>query len=182
MDYPHIDWLDIDWLKKNHLLIHYFGLGFIQLKINQYHRMHFYTKELPAIVPEEDIHNHRYNFTSHVVKGYLSQEIYQIVDGDCYLREKESCKAGVEVQEEGVPCGIKLLGTQMFAVGSHYWMWHDTFHKVKSDNCITLLTRTDYMKDLAEVVRMVGEAKVCPFSQSVEKDRLWQVVEDMLKN
>jgi len=27
--------LDIDWLVKNHELIHYFGLGFIQLKLNQ---------------------------------------------------------------------------------------------------------------------------------------------------
>ena len=32
----------IDYLIKNHIIIQYFGLGFIQIKINENVRFHFY--------------------------------------------------------------------------------------------------------------------------------------------
>jgi hypothetical protein len=179
-------YLDINNLKSNFRMIHYFGLGFIQLKLDHHNRIHFYTSKLPAIVPDEDIHNHRYDFHSKVLMGSLSQEIYQVIecDGDYsgnYVREKESCNADVKCDEPGVPCEVKLLSTQTFSEGSHYWVDHGTFHKVHSTHCVTMLTRSDYKKDLADVVRPAGEAKVCPFSKKIEPEELWAIVEEMLK-
>ncbi len=176
-----MNYLDVKWLKANHQMIHYFGLGFIQLKIDQKHRMHFYTGELPAIVSEEDIHNHRYDFTSRVLMGVLEQEFFAITDGDTHVLEKESCKEGVCADTDGKTCGVTLLTTQItHGPRSSYTVDHRTFHRVRGTNCITLLERGEYKKELAEVVRPVGGPKVCPFSLKVPESELWDIVEDML--
>lgn len=172
--------LDFDWLKANHEMIHYFGLGFIQLKIDKTFRMHFYTNRLPAIVPEEDVHNHRYDFSSKVLKGKLIQEFFAITDDDTHILEKESCKEGVEAEGGGKPCGLQRLCVQHLHAPSHYFIHHGAFHKVQSDDCITLLERGDYQKELAEVVRLKNGQKVCPFSQKVPEEQLWEIVKDML--
>lgn len=39
-------YLDTDFLRKNHQLIHFFGLGFVQLKLDANLRMHFYHRFL----------------------------------------------------------------------------------------------------------------------------------------
>lgn len=172
--------LDVVWLKQNCKLIHYFGLGFIQLKINNAIRFHFYTEELPAIVGDEDVHNHRYDFTSEIIKGSLTQEIYRKTDGDDYVLCEETCQAGVECHTKPVSCGIKLASRQVFVAGSEYWIDHDTFHRVYSTNAITRLTRTDYKKDLAQVIRPKDTTPVCPFSQKISEEELWCIVGKMI--
>lgn len=180
-----MDHLNIDWLKQNHQMIHYFGLGFIQLKIDLTHRLHFYTPELPPITPWEDVHNHRYDFWSSILKGALSQALFQVVDGDSHVREQESCQEGVMADTPGVPCGIVLASKHHYQPGSEYWVEHQTFHQVvpqvSKAGCITYVTRSEYRKPLAEVIRPKGATKVCPFSQKVEESRLWEIVESMLR-
>jgi hypothetical protein len=175
------DCMNIDWLKENHQMVHYFGLGFIQLKLNDCQRIHFYTAELPPITSQEDIHNHRYNFTSEILKGEFTQALYRIVEGDTHILEKESCKADVKVEEQGKPCGIEFMGNHHYTKGSWYFTTHDVFHRVWANTSINLLTRSEYKKDLAEVVRPVGQEKICPFGQKVEEKRLWEIIEMMLK-
>lgn len=63
-------YLNIDYLKKNHTKIHGFGLGFIQIKLGEVFRLHIYTKEIALTTQDEEIHNHRYDFKSTVLKGY----------------------------------------------------------------------------------------------------------------
>src|SRR6187402_3246657 len=96
--------LNIDWLKDNHISLEFFGLGFLQLKIDKNNRIHFYTRELPSIIGEEDVHNHRYDFNSCVLKGNLTQEIFDVVEGKTFIKEQESCKVGVECKSEGSLC------------------------------------------------------------------------------
>ena len=177
------------WLKNNHQMIHYFGLGFIQLKIDQQHRMHFYTPELPPIVPDEDIHNHRYDFESYVLKGEFEQELFDVYTMSPYgeslyhshIKEFESCQENGGVKNSlKMPCMISSASKHTYNAGSHYFMSHRTFHRVKATNCITLLERGDYKEDLAEVIRPKDAAKVCPFSQKIETDTLWGIVEKML--
>lgn len=175
----------IDWLRQHCEMIHYFGLGFIQVKFKPVNmvrtRMHFYTKELPPITPQEDVHNHRYGFTSEILKGEFIQSLWDVVDGDKYVLEKESCKAGVEVNEPGRPVNLKLIGTNIYVAGSRYGIPHTTFHSVQADDAITLLRLGKVEKDFAEVVRKKDSEKVCPFSQKVEEARLWEIVESMVK-
>lgn len=173
---------DIDWLKKNYQMVHYFGLGFIQLKLDATYRMHFYTPELPPIVPEEDIHNHRYSFSSSVLKGVFYQEIFELVEGDTHVCEEESCSPDSPEHKSGRPCGIKSVSSHAYVLGSHYWVHHSTFHRVRATNCVTLLTRGVREKPHAEVVRSPYAPKVCPFSQKVKEETLWEMMERMIKS
>ena len=171
---------DVKWLKSNHTKVHYFGLGFIQLVLDESTRMHFYTQELPPITSEEEVHNHRYDFTSTIMYGYLEQDIYSIIKGDTHLKEMETCKEGSKATGDPVPCSVALSSTHAYYEGCQYFISHETFHRVRADNCITLLRRSEYKKDLAEVVRPVGAAKICPFGQKIGEERLWEIIGDML--
>ncbi len=174
--------LTLKWLKANCQMVHYFGLGFIQLKINQYERLHFYTKDLPPIVPEEDIHNHRYDFTSKILAGMLIQEVYEVIPGSTHLIEDESCQVDVKTQiEEMKPCSIRLSSKHTYNTYSEYFIGHETFHRVYNFGyCITHLTRTDYKKKFAQVIRPVGQEKVCPFSHKVAEGDLWDIIGAMI--
>lgn len=46
--------VDIDYLKKNHDRLYFFGFGFIQLKIDDTYQLHFYNKALLSV--NEDVH------------------------------------------------------------------------------------------------------------------------------
>lgn len=175
-----VDEIDVNWLKENFQLIHYFGLGFIQLKINDEHRLHFYNKELPPIVDEEDIHNHRYNFTSRILKGTFEQSLFAVTEGDTHILEQESCRPDVQPDTDPQECGIKLLNDSRYEAGSEYYLTSHTFHRVAANFCITLLQREPRTKELAEVVREKNAPKVCAFSKQIPEAELWEIVTNML--
>lgn len=174
------EYTNIDWLKANHTKIHYFGLGFIQLKLTPEFRLHFYTKKLPAIVGDEDIHDHRYYFSSHVLKGTFNQKIFQMRQGDDYELEYDSCQEGCKPEKIG-ECSFKLLTLSNYSAGSGYYIDENTFHQVFSDDAITLIYRPhNHTKPKARVAHKKGTPKVCPFSKKVPEEVLWEIVKEML--
>lgn len=173
--------LEMDWLRGNCKSIHYFGLGFIQLKIDRRSRIHFYTPELPPTTPEEDIHNHRYNFRSTILKGSLHQECFRIKEGGySHIREFESCREGVCSVHPPSFCDVERIFASTHAAGTSYSIDHEVFHRVSAEECITRIDRGDYAKEFAEVIRPSGERKVCPFAKKVPEDRLWSIIESMI--
>ena len=171
---------NIDWLKSNKTVIHYFGLGFIQLKLGPNYRLHFYTAKLPPIVGHEDIHNHRYGFESFILKGRFFQQIYNIVEGDDYVMELESCEDGSESEYLGT-CDADLIHVSAYNAGSRYSVSHKAYHSAFAEEAITLIRRpTEYAKDRATVVRPSGTPKVCPFSKKLPEAELWKIVEEMI--
>ena len=174
------NYLDLTWLKNNHQMIHYFGLGFIQIKINDSQRMHFYSKELPAIIPKEEIHNHRYNFNSKIIKGKFKQEIFDVIEGHDWILEQESCNENKPIISNSKKCNVVISSSHTYCEGSEYYINHQTFHRVEADYAITLLTRSGYEKDFAEVIRPINFTKICPFSQKIDEQNLWNVVKNML--
>lgn len=173
--------LNIDWLRNNYISITYFGVIGIQLKVTQKERLHFYTKQLPSFVSEEDVHNHRYDFFSTILYGNFQQDIFVVTEGHKYIKEKESCKKDIICNDSGVLCDIKLVYSSNYVKNSKYFIEHDIFHRVKADDYITLIERSDYKKDLADVIRPVKEEKICPFSKEVKEDELWEIVNSMIK-
>lgn len=173
--------LTIDYLRVNHQMIHYFGLGFIQLKLTDQERLHFYTHKLPAIVAEEDIHNHRYTFTSRILAGELTQELFELwEEGYGYLMEDESCREGAT---PGHPAEVAVhpVYTGVYGPGSSYTIKPNTFHRISAkDNTITHLTRGPHVKEYAQVIRLRDSEKVCPFSKKVSEAELWEIVDGML--
>lgn len=177
--------IDIDWLRNKNNGAHYFGLGFIQIKMGDYLRFHFYHKDVPAFV--EEPHDHRYHFTSHVQKGSLANYIY-ILDGetgDQVSVEYESCKEGpgeVPPKESGTSM---YFGSFRVNAGSGYTMHADTFHTVtpflQYGPVITSIQRTRPHKTFARVLRKPDASPVCPFSRPMEPSRLWEIVRDSLQ-
>lgn len=171
--------LDIDWLRSNHTRLYYFGLGFIQLKIDEIHRLHFYTPKLPAF--NEDIHNHRYDFTSHVIKGNIVNKYYQLAEGNSHLLKNESCNQEIAAPVLDQPCAVVETEAVLYGEGNRYSLTHDVFHTVKAPGpCITCLTRGDYTKPYAQIVIPKNGGGACPFSQEVAEDRLWEIIAEML--
>lgn len=176
--------LDINFLKSNCKKIHFFGLGFIQIKLSDEQRVHVYTDKFPMTAQEEDIHNHRYDFNSQILKGLLTQKTYQVfraIEETPFEMKKESCKENFKVEEETEDVDVELTGVQHFNQGSTYFITHDTFHQVASSNAVTLITRSGYKKDLAEVIYNKENTPVCPFSIKITEDELWKIVEESLK-
>lgn len=163
-------------------MIHYFGLGFIQLKINDTYRLHFYTEKLKAKVSPEEVHNHRYDFKSTILRGQLTQETYQVIEGNTHLMEPESCDPKVKLYMPAQECALKFTGIHCYTEGSIYYLPHGVFHKVlDTDDCITLIERKTYSKELAEVVRPKDSKKVCPFAGNLAEDDLWYIVDKIIK-
>lgn len=174
----------LEYLKKYCRKIHFFGLGFIQIKINDTLRFHFYTGKLESVV--ESIHTHRYNFESWVMKGFLHQELFYPIaynpgcTGKPHTLDSVSCQEG----EPGIKG--KMLWTPMrtfegtLKAGSRYTLPHSTYHRVKSDCCITKVEVSSRISEYAGIMRPLGEEPRCPFSKVVPTETLWEIVEDML--
>lgn len=177
------NWLKLDWLKSNCYKIHYFGIGFIQVKLTEHQRVHFYSSLLlPIISEEEDIHDHRYDFTSHIVKGIFGHEIYSIdFNSSTHILEQESCQEGVTPDSKPIPCGIFKESRHTYWGGS-YSMQSGQFHRVVHGDCITYLERGPTKKKFASVVRSPGAPKVCPFSKKMEEVELWDWVDKMINH
>lgn len=175
--------LDLEWLKAHAKQVHFFGLGFIQVKIDEKWRVHFYTKKWNATTKPEDIHNHRYSFRSLILKGTLKQETFTVeksIAGDCTIT-KETCNPRNKTEFPKEACFVIPSQTHTMVAPSFYTTESETFHRVASDDAVTLIERFPYEYDEAEVVYLSGEELVCPFSVKVPTEELWAEVERMLK-
>jgi len=180
-----INYLNINELKTNCNKIHAFGLGFIQIKLNDKQRIHIYTNEIGLTTKEEEIHNHRYNFTSKVLKGKLTNKIYHIFGalGD-FIQIKEACDPTKPKDPTQKLRNTPLLITQFETVeGSEYYIEKDTFHRVSAtEGTITLIEREETVKEMADIVYHRDNNLVCPFSVNLSEDILWEIVERKLND
>lgn len=171
--------IDLAWLKQHHERIYFFGLGFIQVKIDDTYRLHFYIPELPSFVDHP--HNHRYDFTSTILKGSFTNNIFTEVSGSDFLIQEDSCAEGYTPSKLPRSANFKLAASATYHTGQSYFMNHETFHTVSAVDCITLLKRSDYKKELAEVSTPSHQSKICPFSCKMDESELWSYVEKALK-
>lgn len=178
--------LDYDWIRRNAQLIHYFGLGFIQVKLSADVRMHFYTDRIDPTVTEEEIHNHRYDFRSDVIRGMLQHKLYscrylpEVFEGTHWLGEV-SCDPKKPGRSTGIPVVLTLACQTRMSAGSHYTLDKDTFHRVESKNAITFLHTVPREREFANVARPIGSSPaVCPFSKQVPEVDLWKIVRGMM--
>lgn len=181
------DFLDINYLRANCQMIHFFGLGFVQLKLNDRERMHFYHPSLEGFA--EEPHDHRYNFISKVLKGSLRNDLWRLgqesrdVAAEEIEVRYESCKADVKKVPESWS-GVRVyMGHTITSEGSSYHLDNNTFHQVQrvgDGPCITFLTREEPVKEFARILAEPGSENVCPFSRNLSDEQLWQIVEDCL--
>lgn len=174
-----IDFRDlVDETKIMEVAPRYFGLGFIQLTLGT-GRYHFYCKDLDPTLDDEEVHNHRYNFRSTVLKGTLENQLFFVnehVNGGFEVADV-TCKPGLsgmpEIKIESAI--IKPISTFVTTEGQSYNMFSETFHRVKAltPYTVTRLARGQYLKETAQVVRIKGAAFVCPFETNIGENECW---------
>jgi hypothetical protein len=167
-----------DKLKEECAKIHYFGLGFIQVKVTPFLRYHFYHFGLPVIMPEEEVHNHRYPFTSFVLKGALNQQIYGLGRGADYVHSYVSCQPNKPApkSDKGI-VAAEVVSNHWYSAGSYYTIRENQYHKVKATYCVTMVQRSTYVpKEFAEVLRKPDAPEVCPFSKVIPESELWELI------
>jgi hypothetical protein len=167
---------------------YWFGLGFIQLKLSDTERMHFWCPEIPS--PErEEIHNHRYDFDSIVIAGELKHDVYHldatinhtapdaIYLGAEYEIFETNCAPGKEGTVETVtPCLITNVGKFNLTAGSSYTFPHESFHTTAGTTfAITHLTRVlPKPLEYASVIKKRGQPTTCPFKDKMAVDVCWE--------
>lgn len=180
--------IDLDELRHNHVRAYWFGLGFIQLKLTHWNRLHFYTAGLGLDAINDDIHNHRYPFKSKILKGKLTASYWNIVDTDLasatHILKDVTCDPHSTPKSEPRSCKVRRIHDAEYLKGSNYWMDQDTFHQVHPGSAITLVTidREDetYPKEVAQVVTPIGVAPICPFSVKLPDEELFRLMAKML--
>lgn len=183
-------YLDIDYLKMLGIP-YYFGLGFIQLKFNNGNsRLHFYHPEILPILDDEEIHNHRYEFDSYVVKGFIDHEIFTykaysaLYDKSKFSLVEVSCKKEDAGKEPKFIRSVKPIRLAKFTTlqDSSYSLTPDAFHRIKIwTPTITFLRRGPIVTDTAQVIRDDSKPAVCPFSKKMSPDECWEVIEKIIK-
>ena len=180
--------LTVDSLKSDSFMAHYFGLGFIQVKLTDATRLHFYHPELPAFV--EEPHNHRYSFRSEVLRGGLGQTFWEpvgapVAEGALWWVDNETCTSdATQDVPEGYKSFFRYAGETITKDGSSYYLPSEVFHQVRPlfelGPCVTFLTRGPRTKSFAQVARTRREKGICPFSRPISEDLMWQIIEDCL--
>ena len=176
--------LNLDFLKSEAKSVHAFGLGFIQLKLSEHHRLHFYCPEVTLTVGEEDVHDHRYGFKSEVIKGSLENSLFVLdFSQNTHLLREESCNPNRPVEnKDNIICGLNELGQFTTLAGSTYSLSKDTLHRVETKRAITFLTREVPTKDAARVVIKANGPVICPFSVNLNEEELWRLIAREIHN
>lgn len=177
--------ININNLKQNYQMIHFFGLGFVQLKIDNNLRYHFYHPELSLIVQDEEVHNHRYNFISTILAGNLTNIVFDfnVNPEGLYILEKESCNVNQKIENSPFDIiNVDLIkkSEDTYMKDQSYTCLTNEYHKVKTDFAITRLYRGQIISDYANIIRKKGESKICPFSKQLKEEECWEVVQDCI--
>lgn len=180
------DLLDVNTLKTMGVTPHYFGLGFIQIKLNDTWRLHVWVTDWPTIPgAETEIHDHRYDFQAHVLAGALHHEIYiteaphpTLQAGDFEI-SRTNCQPGSDPgsTEEGYARALPI-GVFTAVAGTRYQLNQTALHVAwPIGTTVTLMERGPTTKDMATVLRIPGEQATCPFSLTRSESECWAKVE-----
>ncbi|UTU10263.1 hypothetical protein CcrRB23_gp401 [Caulobacter phage RB23] len=185
--------LDFDYLRASGAQPHNFGLGFIQLKLNEHSRLHFWTGE--PNVPEDEIHDHRYSFRSEVLKGCVEHETFVFrplmdsllrggvaAEGAIWTMTIVSCDPDKLVRDPHHTFGtVEKTGEYHLAENSSYWFPYGAFHRSRgSKGAITHLVRDPTVNEYARVIRRQGAVEICPFSDPRPPEALWETIKEFL--
>lgn len=175
------EYLKIDKLRESGATPTWFGLGFIQLKMDDRHRMHFWHPELPSSgAYDEEWHDHRYSFNSHVLVGSIRNEIgFSAPNPKGEFSEFEvCCEGGGATFKQKVD--VHYLTEFETRAGETYFLQQDALHKVWANRCVTLQTR--YLSSVKDKARVVATKfnSPNPFDANLPEAQLWEIIEDLV--
>lgn len=180
-----MNYLDCDTLKSLGTPA-YFGLGFIQLKINEHQRIHFWVPEWPTIPgADNELHDHRYTLTSTILKGEIHNQIFAPVPTQDPTHEliEVSCKPNSSEDPKILECVVPVfLASFVSKAGETYTLSPEAFHMAHTVGpTVTFVERGNVIKEMARVIRPINSAFVCPFSIHYSEQQCWEKIEEILK-
>lgn len=159
--------------------LNFFGLGFLQLKVSETERYHFWHTMTQTDEYVDEWHDHRYDFNSQVIVGSITNEIaYYVDDPDGTDIRLQVCCAG-NPPIFGSRCNLIHLGEFHTTEGHGYTLRNDTLHKARSQFAMTRLVRGPIVKDRANVVAPEHKSPN-PFQAYMSKSQMWEIVEDIV--
>lgn len=168
---------------------HYFGLGFIQLKLNEAERLHFWVPEWPTIPgAEHELHDHRYDFESTVLCGTLVHELYAVgalmpaPEPGALEVVAVSCTPDAAQAPHALGFAHPMrIGRFTVPAGSTYALGHEAVHRSWVEGpTVTRVRRGAQVKAMARVLREPGSAHVCPFSLPYTAEDCWARMAQLL--
>lgn len=164
-------------LKDHALSIKEFGLGFIQIKLDEAISLNVYTDKVKKFINYNSPHNHQRNFKSYILNGLLLERIY-----DVSLNENGQsafCGCGdiddVINEKYEVSSGHQMI----YNKGDVYRRDKELYHTVEaSDGTITLIVKDMSSKHNALVI---GEKSV-NLNYIFTENQLWDIVENYIND
>lgn len=157
----------------------WFGLGFIQLKLSDRDRMHFWTPSIPR-KQREEIHNHRYEFKSIVLAGKLKFQTFTASTnsmGAYEVFETNCTQEGTTLTKLIKPVDIRSTGYYEINTGSKYTFPHHHFHTTEETVfAITYLRRGEKVREFADVIKTRGAGTDCPFAEKICPEQCWEYI------
>jgi hypothetical protein len=164
---------------------HWFGLGFIQLKLNAKQRMHFWHPNHIRDTNEEEVHNHRYSYSSRIIIGEIVHETWAYVpspsgEGNIECIEV-SCKPDRHIEDKPLSIGSMTMdGHYNLPAGTSYFFPASGFHRIKAKRAVTVVCRGEIETENAMVLRRIGTPSFCPFSVKKTEAECWRIIEELL--
>lgn len=181
--------LDVEALRALGVVPHYFGLGFIQIKLDEHWRLHAWVPDWPVIPgAESELHDHRYPFVSQVLQGALEHRL--VIPGPIHEwpapGDLELVQVSCQPDQTAPPVRIGYAAPQPLAqflalAGTRYELHPDVFHVATPVGpTLTLVRREAPQRPFARVLRPTGTASVCPFTLNPGADACWDRLATLL--
>ena len=160
-----------DYLKENNDGILEFGLGFIQVKIQNVN-YNFYTDKVSRFTDHESPHSHQQDFISEIIHGELREKLYSVHSGDM----KAFCGCGDTDKIIEDTYGYKEEQVLTYNLGDLYVRCKEDFHTVEAiNNTVTKVVKCGNKVDAI----VIGEKK--DYNRSIPEDSLWNIVKEICK-
>lgn len=168
--------LNVDYLKNNSLSIKEFGIGFIQIKLNEKEVLNFYTDKVPKFDNNEAPHNHQRDFISRILFGSLEETLYHVFEND--KGSYAYCGCGDINKNITEKYSYEIKEITYYNKGDMYYRHKNDFHSVAAiNNTITFIVKDLDVKHDAIVI---GE-KIDHITSNMNEDELWDIVDNILK-
>jgi hypothetical protein len=138
---------------------------------------------------QEDVHNHRYSFSSRLLTGELSIEHYELRDDgmpmnhfDIEIVSRRTDRLNDRGQER-----VEKRFEASIPAGTTYWLHHQQLHRVVAAPGVlsaTLVCQDANARDTSDIFRPVGSARPerrynAPFEPAELKDRLNRLLSEL---
>ena len=178
--------ITIDQLRALNGRPHYMGLGVVKYPFRKNQSYHFYSDKAKVLV--EDIHEHRFSFTSNVIKGKLKNYIYDICGANpASTLRVERGECAPDVKRDIIASNINLIELCTFVTepGQEYHIHYTTLHRIEclTTKVITLLNKElPFAQTTPRFITDTANPSVCAFSQPKPTSECWEIIEYTLND